>query len=369
MADLMAQNKTSLRSLYRGEEVEGKVLLVGENDLVLDLGTKVEGVLGKRDLDEEVLVSLKVGDTLKAFVAVPENESGQAILTLHKQLTQLGRQSSAQTQKWQKVITAYQRGTQISGRIVEMNKGGLVVEVDHLRAFLPSSQLNLAVLHNISDHNQLTDQEIHVSVLEIDPGNNRLIVTTRKKLSGEQKAALSQVKEGETVKATVAAVLPFGLFVEFGGVEGMIFPQELSWSPSAKIVEDEQGASVKKEEDLNKQFVVGQELEAKVLSIDEPLGRANLSLRQLQQDPFSEIAQKYQADDVVSGVVTEVNQNGVVVQLKDNVAGFLPAAGVESGVSYQVGQTANFLVDNVDQHKRRINLAPFITSTVGLIYK
>lgn len=376
MADLMAKSGfAGLKVLHRGEEVEGKIISITDNELILDLGAKVEGVLNKRDLDAQALEKITVGDLLNVYIVVPETEGGQAIVSLYKQVMETGKKGRVSTEKWHKVLTSYQRGSQLSGEILEINRGGIVVEVDHLRGFLPSSQLNLFILNNISDQNQLLGQTVSVAVIEVDPDKNRLIFSARRKLTPEQKDYLAQIKAGETMKGKIVAVLPFGLYLDLGKVEGMIFPQEVSWEPFegpqgkpfAESLENERSSSSNK--DLLKEFFVGQELEAKVIGIDETLGRVNLSLRQLQKDPFTQVADKYQPDDVVLGTISEVSQNGVLVNLKEGVGGFLPAAKLEAGSSYQVGQNVSFLVDSVDTNKRRINLAPFITSTKGLIYK
>ena len=114
---------------------------------------------------------------------------------------------------------------------------------------------------------------------------------------------------------------------------------------------------------------MGQSIEVVVIGIDEELGRLNLSIKQLSEDPFSLVAEKFPTDEVVKGEILNVSEAGVSVKLAEGVEGLLPAAKMEANVNYEVGQTITVLIDSVDVRKRRINLAPFVTSTEGLIYK
>ncbi|MCR4305473.1 MAG: S1 RNA-binding domain-containing protein, partial [Candidatus Daviesbacteria bacterium] len=123
-----------------------------------------------------------------------------------------------------------------------------------------------------------------------------------------------------------------------------------------------------KVDDLSKLYSAGQELEVLVTGLDKELGRLNLSIKELSEDPFSQLTEKYPADEVVKGEVVSVSEAGVAVKL-DGVEGFLPVAKMDPDAQYEAGKSMSFLVDSVDAQKRRINLAPFVTSTAGLIYK
>ncbi len=361
MAELLAKNNSKPVTLHRGEEVEGKVINITQDEIILDLGAKAEGVLNKKDLNAEDLEKLKVGDKLKAFVSSPETESGQVILTLHKALTQQGGKRFTETLKrWQKFLTAAGKQTTLTGQVVDLNKGGLVVDIDGIRGFLPASQVGV---ENMGEEGAglsgMVGKDVTVNVIEADPAKGRLILSTRKKLSEEAQAKLANYKPGEKVSGKVAGIVPFGLLINLDGVEGVVYTQEISWEGDFSG----EGAEGK----LAEQFKVGQEIEAKVLGVDEVLGRVKLSIKQLTEDPMAKMLEKYQTDDVVSGEITDVNQQGVTVKLKDGVEGVLPASKMKG--EYAVGQTMNFLVDSVDAGRRRVNLTPFITSTEGLIYK
>ncbi len=150
------------------------------------------------------------------------------------------------------------------------------------------------------------------------------------------------------------AVLPFGLVVNVNGSEGLVFISDVSWE---------------KVEDLAKIYKAGDEIEVKVLGFDVDLGRLNLSMKHLMEDPFSKASQKYKGDDVIKGEVVSVSDIGVVVKLDMGVEGLLPSSKVDLTTSYEVGKVVTVLIDNVDVKRRKITLAPMVISTQGLIYK
>lgn len=348
MADLMAQQDSKSLSVSRGQEVEGIVIAVLPSEVVVDLGTKSEGILAKKDLPFEQQDSIQIGDKVKAVVIYTENDSGQVVLGLQR-ATQKQSPNAIKIQKFENNLRS---GQSVKGRGVEVNKGGLVVEVGGVRGFLPSSQVNLSQMSNLDE---LVGQDLDLNVIEVDSNQNRLIFSQKTIISDETKALLKSVKSGDKVHGKVAAVLQFGVFVTLeNGLEGLVHVSELSWD---------------KVEDPNTLYKTDDEIEAQVLSIDETAGRLNLSIKQLANDPFADKAKDIEADDVLKATVTKVTPQGVFLTLKDDLEGFIPTSKLEAETSYEVGQAVTCLVDSIDTQKRRINLVPFITSTKDLIYK
>lgn len=352
MADLLASSFSKPKILNRGDEVEGEVIALTDKEIILDLGAKAEGILGKRELGSEQRENLKVGDKLKAFILSSENESGQVVLTLQTGFT-LERRAEV-SPRWQKFTKALHSQQQFKGRVIEVNRGGLMVEVEGTRGFLPASQIGLANLIKFGGLDKLVGEELLLSLVEVDPATNRLIFSSRGVLSQKTSEGLAKIKAGEKIVGKIAAITPTVLFVDLGDIEGVIYAQEVAWEEV---------------ESLESRFEVGQEVEAQVIDKDEKAGRVSLSLRRLQKDPFEEVAGKFAVDDVVSGTVTEVTTSGASIKLESGVEGFLPAGKMEQGVSLNIGQSLNFLVDGVDKERRKVNLAPFLISTKGLIYK
>lgn len=337
----------SSKTLERGLEVEGTIIQITQIELVLDLGTKSEGILFKKDISDEKFAEYKVGDKVTCFVEA-EDESGQIILSLRRVAPKLPRGSSPRATVWNKLTQARDRNSRLSGRLVEVNKGGLIVEIEGLRAFLPSSQIGELNLKE----SDLVGQEINFSIIEVDQNNNRLIISQKRTLDPDSKQKLSKFAPGEKVTGKVAAVLPFALLINLDGVTGVVFTQDASWDRA----------------DLSG-FKVGQEVEASILGVESELCRVNLSIKNLADDPFSKIAEKYKADDTVKGVVVDVGPAGVVVKLEDGVEGFVVPGKIDTGTSFVEGQNVTLLVDSVDLNRRKINLAPMLTTTKGLIYK
>lgn len=347
MADLLAKNESKAVVLTRTQEVSGTIISVTDNEFIIDLGSKAEGVIYRKELNLDDDAKLKVGSKVTAYVVIPENESGQAILTMHKS----GQRAVIVSPKWQKFESAIKSEQVFVGKGLEVNKGGVIVELNGVRGFLPSSQVLLTHAANLE---ALIGQDIEVTIIEVDPTQNRLIFTQKAKVNEETKANINKLKVGDKVSGQVAAVLAFGIFVTLAeGVEGLVHISEISWDKA-----DDASA-----------FKVGDQVEAKVVAADANTGRVNLSIKQLTADPFAKIAEDYQADDVIKATITKVTTQGVSFSLKDGVEGFMAAAKMDASAKYEVGESANYLVDNVDMAKRRVNLAPFLTSTEGLIYK
>lgn len=350
MAELFAQASSKPLVLHRGDEVEGKVLSISETDIILDLGGKAEGVIERKEFPE-----VKAGDSIKAYVLFPENESGQVVLSTAPEIDTRNI-NPRQLKRYQRVLTALQQKNRIQAKIVDLNKGGLVLEIDGLRGFLPASQIGISTIALFEG--ELTDKILSVTVLEVEPSENKLIFASTTNLTEEIRKDLDSFKTGEKVESKVIGVYPFGLVVEIVSkpvLRSLILSQEVSWD---------------RVENLNTLFKIGQEIETVVVGIDVGIGKLNLSLKRTLEDPFTSIADNFQPDDVVTGVVKEITQNGILIQLEGNipVEGFVPTEKVEVG-KLNLGQKTNFLVDSVDKSRRRIILAPFITSTVGLIYK
>lgn len=360
MEELLASQTKRISFLNRGQQVEGEVISVTDKEVVLDLGYKSEGVLPKKDLPKTEEINL--GDKIKAFVQFPENENGQVVLSSQQQ-TKLG--FKVMSGNWQKFSQAQSQKSKLRGRVIEVNKGGLIVEVDSVRGFLPNSQVGFELMNKAGEGplrqsgseasmENLIGQDLTVTVIEVDQSNNKLIFTQRGQISDELKVKLQGMKIGQKEKGKIVAVLPFGLVVDVSGMEGLVFISDVSWE---------------KVEDLQTKFTKSQEIEVLVTGLDEEFGRLNLSIKRLTEDPFEKEASKFTPDEVIKGEVVEISDAGVFFKLSGGVEGFLPSSKISPNASFEKGKTVTMLVDAVDKARRRVNLAPFVTTTAGLIYK
>ncbi len=343
MADLLAKQDNKSISLTRGQETEGQVIDIQNHEVVLDLGSKSEGILNKKDLSPEQLANLKVGDKLQVFVIRTENESGQTVVGLHRIS---GR--AANSPKWAKFEQLKHSGNTVSGKVLELNKGGLIVESNTIRGFLPLSQILISDAGNID---ALIGKDLELVVIEVDSNQNRLIFAQKPHVSKEALVKLEALKEGDTVKGKIKSVLSFGLVIETEDkLSGLVHISESSWD---------------KVEDLNTLFEAGQEVEAKVLSVDKTAGRINLSLKALAKDPFEEKAAELELDDIVKVEITKIEKGVIMAALPNGLEATLNAPEGE----HKVGDSVTVTVDAIDIQKRKITVSPFITSTKDLIYK
>ena len=355
MEELLASQTKKFKTLSRGQEIEGTVVSISDREITLDLGSKSEGVLQVRELSKDKLGSLKVEDKLKVFVSIPENESGQAVVSLTYQIKQSRDQMRGRGPNWQRFAQAQTQKSKLSGKVLEINKGGLIVDVEGSRGFLPNSQVGFELLSKASKGMEdLVGQTLTITVIEIDQNNNKLIFSQRGQVSDEVKKKLSGFKKDQKATGKIVAVLPFGLVVDVEGSQGLVFISDVSWE---------------RQEDLSKQYSVGSEVEVLITGLDEDLGRLNLSIKQLSEDPFLKLVDKYPTDEVVKGEVISVTDSGVVFKLDEGIEGLLPVSKMEQTMTYDIGKSMSLLVDSVDTQRRKINLTPFITSTEGLIYK
>lgn len=371
MEELLASQSHKLPTLYRGQEVEGEVVAISAKEIILDLGTKSEGAIVSREIPQDVRSGLKVGSKLKTFVSIVENEFGQTYLSYQRQNFSRpsegglkGRGKGGRSVDWGKFIAAYSQKTKLQGKVTEVNKGGLIVEIGGIRGFLPNSQVGFELMSKAGQGMEnLIGQDLTVTVIEVDQGSNKLIFSQRGQVSDEILKKLKSFKPQQKVVGKIVAILPFGLVVsvndrsasggDIAGTEGLVFISDVSWD---------------KVEDLLKLYSAGQEIEVLVTGLDEDLGRLNLSIKNLSEDPFAKMVEDFPADEVVKGEITGVSETGVSVAL-EGIEGFLTASKMDPDTKYELGKSMSFLVDSVDQNRRRVNLTPFVTSTAGLIYK
>lgn len=350
MEELLASNQQKFNSVSRGDEVEGRIVAITDSEIIIDINTKSEGVINKREFVDADLQKLKIGDKVTAF-SEGDNDSGQVSLSLQRAVRpQTGHFRNL---NWDRFNQALSQRSKLTGTVTEVNKGGLIVEVDGVRGFLPSSQLGYPTIALTKNGAEITGQQLTVEIIEIDQNNNRLIFSQKNLTDKEVVTRLQKLQTGQKVTAKVMAVFPFGLFVDVDGVFGVIYTTELSWE---------------KDFDITKSFKVESEIAVLVSSVDDSLGRINLSVKSLKEDPFDKVLEKYPADEVVKVTVSSVSDLGITFTLEEGVEGFMAADRVE-GQKYEPGQAVTMIVGEVDKSKRKVNLSPMITSTKGLIYK
>ncbi len=305
MSDLI-NSGIEIKVLKVGDMVEGTLISVGKNEVYVDLEGYGVGVVRGRELydDEATLAGLKPGD--KIFVSVVETENKENIVELS--LRQAG-----QERVWQTLKDKLGTKEIVRTKILEANKGGLMVEVNNVMGFLPVSQLSLEHYPRVEDGDKnrilsvlqsYVGQLFDVQIITADSDEEKLIVSEKSVFEKDMENRLGQLKIGQVVEGTITGVVDFGAFVKFGDLEGLVHISELAWQ------------RIDNPKDIVK---VGQKVQAKVISIDK--GRVSLSVKQLQEDPWLEAVKKYQIGQVVSGKVTKIMPFGVFVELDKDIQG------------------------------------------------
>ncbi len=341
--ELIAALEASFRDFKDGDIVEGEVVKIDRDEVLLDIGYKSEGVIPSKELsirhDVDPNQVVKVGDRIEALVLQKEDKEGRLILS--KKRAQYER-------AWGRIEEVMHSGQTITGPVIEVVKGGLILDIG-LRGFLPAS---LVDLRRVRDLQPFVGQELEAKIIELDRNRNNVVLSRRAFLEESQsegrKTFLQSLQKGERRKGTVSSIVNFGAFVDLGGVDGLVHVSELSW----KHVDHPQEV-----------VSVGQEVEVEVLDVDLDRERVSLSLKATQEDPWKEFERTSQAGSVITGTVTKLVPFGAFVRVAQGIEGLVHISEishehVDSPESVlQVGQEVQVKVIDVDVSRRRVSLS------------
>ena len=343
MADYLREEEIKSKPLAHGDIIDGVVVRVDPDEVLVDVGSKSEGVIAARELGthgDPDMVELHAGDQIKVFVLQPENEDGNVVLSLRR-----ARAESV----WLKAQDKQTSGEPMEADVREQNKGGLIVNIMGLRGFLPTSQVARAYSSNLEE---LVGQRISVKIIEVNRKRNRLIVSQKAAYDEDRARQRSELferlKVGDVVRGKVSGLTSYGAFVNLGGADGLIHISELSWDRIGSVADVLQ---------------VGQEVRVKVIKLDPEQARISLSMRQLSEDPWEQVTTRFRPGAIVEGEVTKIKKYGAFLQLGDGVEGLLHISElswdhverVEDVV--QVGQPLRVKVLQADETRRRISLS------------
>jgi small subunit ribosomal protein S1 len=342
--ELVKAIEESLKDFKDGDFVEGTVVKVDRDEVLLDIGYKSEGVIPAKELsirqDVDPSEVVKVGDHIEALVLQKEDKEGRLILS--KKRAQYER-------AWKRIEEIMRSGGTITGPVIEVVKGGLILDIG-LRGFLPAS---LVELRRVRDLHPYVGQQLEAKIIELDRNRNNVVLSRRAFLEESQsegrKKFLESLKKGERRRGAVSSIVNFGAFVDIGGgVDGLVHVSELSW---------------KHVDHPSEVVAVGQEVDVEVLDVDLDRERVSLSLKATQEDPWREFERKHQTGEVIAGSVTKLVPFGAFVRLGEGIEGLvhiseLSEQHVESPEQVvQVGEQVRVKVVDVDVSRRRISLS------------
>ena len=347
MEELLAQPVFQIPKV--ADLVEGKVISIAHNEVLMDIGGYLTGVIRGPELFDESseYSNLKVGDMAQATVLEAENEQGHMELSFR---------FAGHQKAWDKLDRLKKEGDIIEAHILEANKGGLIVRLDKISGFLPVSQLTPEHYprveggdrNKILEHlNQFLGQIFRVKVIDVVESEEKLIVWEGAGWEEKQKDIIASYKVGDKVKGRVTGVVDFGAFVEFGdGLEGLVHISELAWQ------------RIDNPRDIIR---VGQEVEAAIISIDG--SKISLSMKKLIEDPWTNVKDKYQIGQLVKGQVLKANPFGAFVELDRDIHGLAHISELSDKMItnptdvVQVGEMYTFKILSIEPHNHRLGLS------------
>ena len=311
MAALLEQEETTqYHSLRRGEVVEGTIIAINRDGVVVDISSKSEGVIPAGEmhsLGADPIGHVELGEKVVAYVVQPETSEGDVLLSLDRAAGERG---------WRTLQQRFDDGESFEGEVTGFNKGGLLVNIEGVAAFVPLSQL-VSLRPDRSDESNSSlatavGQSLRLKVIELNRRRNRVILSERGALqewrSQQKERLIAELVEGEVRKGRVSSIRSFGIFVDLGGADGLVHLSEISWDRA------------KAPEEL---FKVGDEVDAYVMKIDEEKKKIALSIRRAQPAHWDGIVDRYQVGEVVPGVVTKLATFGAFARIEGPVEGLI----------------------------------------------
>lgn len=342
MDELLASD--SVKQVVAGEVVTGHVLSVKKHEVLIDLGAQGVGYVPRREVG--LGRQLNVGDEVTASVVDTELENGYSLLSLRK---------AAKDRGWEEVQAKMDAAEIIEVAPYDANRGGMLVEYEGVRGFLPVSQLSAEHYPRVGSAdkdeilarlNALVGQTLKVRILDCDRKANKLIFSEKEAVKDGLAERFEQLKVGDTVSGIVTGVVDFGAFVNVDGIEGLVHISEISWE------------RVNNPSDYVK---VGQTVEAKIISIDKE--RLSLSMKQLTQDPWLDEVEKFKKGEKVEGTVTRITPFGAFVQISPAVEALVHISELGSGNDvdpekvFTLNERKEFVVLDIDKENRKISLS------------
>ncbi len=318
--------------------VEGRVLQVNEDYVVIDIGYKSDGIVSRDEFEGE---DIRPGDTVEVYLERKEDRDGQLVLS---------KEQADKVRRWQRVEEIYENEEVIEGTIIRRIKGGMIVELfDGMEAFLPGSQIDV---RPVRDFEAYLETRMEFKIVKLNPENENIVVSHREliehELEEQRQEILESLEVGQVLEGTVKNIVDFGVFIDLGGVDGLLHITDLSWgrvSHPSEVVE------------------LDQELEVVVLDYEEERQRISLGLKQLQDHPWDKIGDQYSEGDTVEGKVVSITNYGAFVEIEKGIEGLVHISEMSwtrhiehPSQMVSLGQIVDVKILNIDQEERKISL-------------
>lgn len=344
MDELLAGENDSAKQITQGEVIVGTVLTIRKHEILIDLGAQGIGLVPRREVGFSR--NLNIGDEVTASVVDTELDNGYSLLSLRK---------AAKDRGWDEVMAKMEAGEIIEVTPYDANRGGLLVEYDGVRGFLPVSQLSAEHYPRVGSSdkdeilqrlNVLIGKTLTVRILDCDRKANKLIFSEKEAVKDGLAARFEKLAVGDTIKGIVTGVVDFGVFVNVDGIEGLVHISEISWE------------RVNNPSDYVK---VGETIDAKIIAIDKD--RLSLSIKQLSEDPWMTEVDKFKPGDKVEGTVTRITPFGAFVQISPAVEALVHVSELGDGDDadpekvFTLNERKEFVVLEIEKESRKISLS------------
>lgn len=350
MQKLIEDKGLTLKNFKVGDLIEGVVVSISHGEILLDIGSKSEGIISGSELvdTDNTAKNLNLGDKLFAKVIQLENNQGYIVLSIKK---------AESERKWKDAEEALDNGSVLEATVVEYNKGGLLVDCLGIRGFIPLSHLDR--VHFSNDLSKfasgsetelkealkpLSGKNIKVKVIELDKEKNRFVLSEKDALSTysdeSRQKRLGEIKDGDIVSGIVTGIMPFGVFVDLDGVEGLVHISEIAWEKVGHP---------------NQYFAVGQTINVMVLGIDDKTKKLALSVKRLTPNPWETVEENYPVGTKVKGVVSKVVPFGAFITIEKGLDGLVHVS--EASDPLQEGDEVEAIVTQVDGPKQKLALS------------
>ncbi|HEX6293162.1 MAG TPA: 30S ribosomal protein S1 [Herpetosiphonaceae bacterium] len=337
-------------NLQYGDTVDGVIMHIDRDEILVDIGSKSEGVVPGKEMSSllpEERAELKVGDEVLVFVVQPEDKEGRAVLSLDK---------ARQEKSWRRLQQQFETGDVLQAKVINYNKGGVLVNLDGVRGFVPASQVTGISrgpdAQKQSDMARMVGGSLTLKIIEINRARNRLILSERQAVQEVREARkdeiLDTLKEGDVREGTVTSITDFGAFVDIGGADGLVHLSELSWS------------RVKHPAEILR---VGDRVKVYVLNIDNDRKRIALSIKRTQEEPWTTISGRYELGQLVEATITQLASFGAFARLEDGVEGLIHVSEMGDGriqhprELVKEGDTVPVRIIRIDPARKRIGLS------------
>lgn len=352
MESLLEEQGLSLDFPKQGEIRTGVIATLGDNEILVSVGTKSEGIITGKELEgipPDERAAFHVGLEIPVYVVTPEDSNGNVVLSYLR---------AREQRDWEQAETLKASGDAFDSKIIGYNKGGLLVPLGRLRGFVPASQISMVRRSSLSGDTpeqrwgKMVGEEISTTVIEVDRERRRLILSERQALQETRETLkdrlLDGLGEGDVRVGRVTSVADFGAFVNIDGADGLVHLSEISWE---RIQHPSQVLKV------------GQEVKVRVISIDRDRKRIGLSIRQLEKDPWLQKVEKLREGQLVQGVITHLTKFGAFARLEEDLEGLIHVSEIsEQRISHpkevvKEGETVTLRIIKIDPERRRIGLS------------